>query len=496
MRQIKAVALACATLCACAAILLQASAGASAAIRRTPFTYDPATQSHPGACSQNTSNVAQAVGDLNANGVLGQYAALVGVHATGSALTAEMKQTLMVLNVLKTTVTANHGCTTDGLIFATGSRTLSAGEPIGVALPASIRAKLCRGSTAGCEREVLTEHTVFPTNCWNLDQGSVQVAVYLHKPKVKPRPKPKPKPKPRPKPKPKPVTKAKVVLPAPSASVATACGTGNSGTSTVTLSNGAHATAPAEFVVNGKSYGPLAAGQSTAVSVALASGGPTGITVTSDGDVLVSQQVPADPCPVAPPAPPVPPAPPTPKAAPSATATFSCSAGGVTVTLSNAASATASAMFEVNGTSYGPIAPGGSQTATVTITPGSLGTVTVTSGSTTLLNGAAYTNSCSSTPSAFVSSACSQLDPIGGGTIAVQLVNGTSASLPATFTVTAVGNTTSGFGPASEGPIAPGTSRTVLLSIDGSGNSGTVTVSSGSYSETFPFTGCPARQEE
>ncbi|MGH3263544.1 MAG: hypothetical protein ACRDNS_16295, partial [Trebonia sp.] len=122
MRPIKAVALACATFCACAAILLQASAGATAAIKRTPFTYDPATQSHPGACSQDTLNVAEAVSDLSANGVLGQYASLVGVHATGRALNTRMRQTLVVLRVAANTVTANHGCTTDGLIFSVGPR--------------------------------------------------------------------------------------------------------------------------------------------------------------------------------------------------------------------------------------------------------------------------------------------------------------------------------------------------------------------------------------
>ncbi|MGH3267307.1 MAG: hypothetical protein ACRDNS_35595, partial [Trebonia sp.] len=302
MRPIKAVALACASLCVCAAILLQASAGATAAIKRTPFTYDSATQSHPGACSQDTLNVAEAVSDLSANGVLGKYAALVGVHATGGALSTQMRQTLVVLHVAADAVTANHGCTTDGLIFSVGSRTLARGETVGVALPESIRAKLCRGSTAGCRRRVLTEHTVFPTNCWNLDQGTVRVVVYVHRPKPEAKPKPKPKPKPTPKPKPKPTTKAKVQFARPSASAAATCGLGNPGYDTVTLRNGARATAAAKFDVDGKSYGPLAAGKALQVTVGLQSGTNQIIEVTSGGDTLVDQSVPADEC-AAPPAP-------------------------------------------------------------------------------------------------------------------------------------------------------------------------------------------------
>lgn len=461
LRLIKAVALACATFCACAAILLQASAGATAAIRHTPLSYDPATQSHPGACSQNTLNVAQAVNDLSANGILGQYAVLVGVHATGSALSAQMRKTLVVLRVAKSTVTANHGCTTDGMIFSVGPRTLTAGETVGVGLPGSIRSKLCTGSTAGCERKVLTEHTVFPTNCWNLDQGSVQVVVYLHRPPVKPKPKPKPKHKP--------TTKAKVKLARPSAQVASTCGVNGPGYATVTLSNGAAATAAAVFDVAGKSYGPVAAGKSLTVTVGLQSSGSTLLQVSSGGDVLVNQSVPSDPCPSAP------------ASAPSASAALSCTAGGVIVTLSNGAAATAAASFEVNGTTYGPLNPGGSETVTVPVGPGTTGKLTVTSGSSTLLN-ASYSNTCSAGPAAaFVGVFCGAggEDGTAGGVLVVQLSNAADATLPASFTVTATGTTTAGYGPTTIGPLAAGASDTVLIPVDASGNTITATVSSG-----------------
>lgn len=491
MRLIKAIALASAALCACAAVLLAASAGATAATKRPRLSYDPATQSHPGACSQNTLNVPHAVGDLSANGILGQYAVLVGVHATGSALRTEMSQTLVVLRVAGTAITVNHGCTTDGIIFPVGSRTLTAGETVGVGLPASIRAKLCNGPAVGCQRKVLTEHTVFPTNCWNLDQGSVPVVVYLHKPQAKPKPKPKPTPPPK--------TKAKSILLRPSASVTTACGVGNAGASTVTLKNGASATGPATFIVNGKTYGPLRPGKTQAVTVALQTGASTDIKVSSGGQVLVNQSDPADPCATTPPAPPAPPAPtaapPTPTAAPSAKATSSCSTG-IVVTLANAASATASATFTLNGTSYGPLGPGATETVSIPVTPGTTQQVTVTSGGQTVLNAYSYTNSCVAGPSALASAYCvpsngEPFDYPGTGTIALELSDGASAGAPASFTVTATGNTTSGFGPTTLGPVVIGATLTELIPIDASGNPITLTVSSGGTQLiSEPFAGC------
>jgi hypothetical protein len=169
------------------------------------------------------------------------------------------------------------------------------------------------------------------------------------------------------------------------------------------------------------------------------------------------------------------------------------------VTLSNAATAAADASFEVNGTSYGPLAPGASQAVTVSIAPGTVGTLTVTSGSTTILSGAAYTNSCSADASALVTAACAVNLAGGGGTIAVQLSNGASAALSASFSVTATGNATSGFGPQTVGPLNPGGTQTLLIPIDASGNDVVVTVSSGGAQVAPPFTfagGCPAEEAE
>ena len=122
----------------------------------------------------------------------------------------------------------------------------------------------------------------------------------------------------------------------------------------------------------------------------------------------------------------------------------------------------------------------------------------MTSGGQTLLSGAAYSNSCASAPSALAEVDCSPIDvQNGGGTLAVQLLNGTSASLPATFTVTASGNTSSGYGPASVGPLSPGDSQTLELPVDASDNPITVTIAAGGtqlLQQTF--TGCPATEEE
>jgi len=453
LRLTRSIAALAATLTACAGLLLVPGPGASAATRHALPPYDPATQSHPGACSQDTLEVARAVSDLSANGVLGQYSVLVGVHATGAKLTAEMDKTLVVVHVAASTVTANHGCTTDGLIFAAGPRTLTAGETVGVGLPAALRARVCAGSTAGCERLVLTEHTVFPTNCWNLDQGSVRVVVYVHR---------------------KPRVNAKVSLLKPSASVQETCGIGSAGTATVTLANGRGADRSAVFIVDGRRYGPVAPGASRQVTLDLSASASVHVRVSSGGEVLINQLVPSDTCPTNAP-------PPAPQAQPSAKAALSCAAGGVVVTLSNGTGATADASFDVNGTTYGPLTPGESKQVTVTVAPGQTGTVTVSSGGLTILAGESYSNSCKSAPSALAALYCASptVDPSGGGTLVVQLANGDAATLPASFTVSATGNTTSGYGPATIGPIAPGASQTLLIPVDGSGNPVSVNITSG-----------------
>ncbi len=476
MRLTKAVLSVSALVCACVAALLLAGSGAAASVNPANLPFDPATQSHPGACSQNTLSVPHAVSDLSANGILGHYAEIVGVHATGSALSADMRSTLVVLPVATRAVTANHGCTTDGLIFGVGPRTLTPGEQVGVALPAKLRSRLCRGAARDCERAIIVAHTVFPTNCWNLNQGTVRLVAYVRKPHVRKPTKKKVKP-----PRAKPV----LSVPDPSATVSNVtCGNGNPGTVTVTLANGSAATAKASFIVNGQSYGPLAAGATTTVQLALVASGDLTISVSSGGQMLIDQSAPADYCPAS---------------QPSATAALSCSAGGVVVTLSNAAAATQAASFDVNGSAYGPLVPGASQSVTVPVAPGSTGAIMVTSGGHTLLNASSYSNACASAPSALATLSCSQAYQFSfaGGTIAVQLANGSGASLPGTFEVSATGNTTAGYGPTTVGPLAIGASRTLLIPVDASGKPVTVTISSGStqlFSKTFQ--GCAGQPSE
>lgn len=471
----------CAALCACVALLAAAGVGTAAAARPgtaaalpvagplarpAALSYDPLTQSHPGACSRDTLDVGDAVTDLSANGVLGHYAALVGVHATGAALLGQMRRKLVVVPVASRAVTANHGCTTDGLIFPTGPRTLTPGEAVGVALSAKLRASLCSAASRDCERKLLTVHAVFPTNCWNLNQGTVRVIVHVRKPvPVKPVPKPKPKP----------TAKPVLMVTKPSARLTTTCGVGNAGGSTVTLANGSGANHGATFVLSGRRYGPVRPGHRITVKVALAAGTSVRVRVSSGGQQLLDQSVPADPCPAS---------------VPAASAVLSCSAGGVVVTLSNAANATDDASFELNGASYGPLAPGASRTVTVAVAPGSEGTVTVTSGGKTLLSGSAYSNSCGAAPSALAFVGCS-VAPGGGGALAIQLTDGASAALPAQFTVTATGNTRSGYGPATVGPVQVGATKTLQLPVDASDSQVQVTVDSGGvqlFNQTFP--GC------
>jgi len=374
---------ACAVFAATATLLSVVGGSAAASVSRGVLSYDPVTQSHPGACSQTTLNVSEAVNDLSANGVLGQYASLVGVRATGNALKTDMRETLMVERVAKTVTTANHGCTTSGLVFSVGSRVLTAGETIGVAMPASVRANLCHGSTSGCERKVLTFHEVFPTNCWNLNQGTVQVVVYVHKAKV--------------------VAKPVLVIKSakPSASVSFACG-----------DNGGTASLAASFTIDGKSYGPVAAGRSLTVLVALSSSTDTDLVVDSGGQALINQTDPPDPCSIA-------------------------------------------------GTSTGT------------------NTTTDTTATTTV-----------AAPSATATVACA-VNGDGGGTLTVDLTDGSSATAAADFSVTASGNTSSGYGPSTVGPVAIGSTEALLIPVDASGNTITLTVDSGGQQlllQTFTFT--------
>jgi len=323
--------------------------------------FNPAYQSSPGSCSQNTQSVAHAVGDIHANGVLRVYARATGVHASDSTLVAKMDKALLIGTVIRSTTTANHGCDGHGGVYPVGGRTLYTGETVAVKVPARFAGRGCAAGTTGCQGVVIVARVVLPTNCWNLNTGTIPVLVHVRPVHHKPKPKPKPK------------------VGKPAASAAFSCSAGGV---VVTVSNGASATAPATFEVNGVAYGPVAAGASQDVTVPVATGTTNYVTVVSGGRVLINDQAYANTCTTAP------------TTVPSATAALSCSAGGVVVTLSNGVAATEPASFAVNGTAYGPVAPGASQTATVPVASGATANVTVTSGSQTLIDNQPYTNNC------------------------------------------------------------------------------------------------------
>lgn len=221
------------------------------------------------------------------------------------------------------------------------------------------------------------------------------------------------------------------------------------------------------------------------ITVRLSARGAIQIKVSSNGRLLLNRSVPADRCT----------APPTPT--PTATATLSCAAGGVELTLANASTATADASFVVNGSSYGPLAPGASQTVTVPVAPGSSIALTVTSAGRRLIGGTVYKNTCSASPTAQAQVVCTPApNPMGGapggGTLTIDLTNGPAATLTAPFTVTVAGNTAAGYGPQ-DAAVASGSTQTLSMPIDSSGNEIEVTVSSGGtqiYSQTFS-SGCP-----
>lgn len=329
-----------------------------------------------------------AVDDYAANGVLTDFAHLVGFHGSVKALTKQMRKRLVVAPVLSKVVTANHGCNGEGEWFAVGPRTLNRGELVGVKVPAKLRAHLCgRLRHKGCKRVVLSAKTVFPITCWNPNMGSVKVVLYIHRKKkrkskhhVKPKkeeaaPTPEEKPAPE-KPVPS-LPEAVVTTPAPAAAAVLQCGEG--GYVSVTLSNASSATADASFLVNGTSHGPFAPGGSESAKLPLAPGESLTLTVISGSQTLIAAQQITNTC----------------KAEPTVSfkplvcreeeseyeyepgqkESFPTGEAEVTVVLSNSAGATLPASFLVEWTkpatelegpkatseSYGPLAPGESK---------------------------------------------------------------------------------------------------------------------------------------
>jgi hypothetical protein len=253
--------------------------------------FSPATQSHEGACARETTNVAQAVHDYVANGVLADFAHLVGLHGSPRALEHAMRTQLVVARIQRRVVTANHGCDGEGHWFAVGPRTLHAGEQAGVRVPAKLRARLCLRSHRDCRRIVLKESVVFPITCWNPNFGHVDVVLYVRKPKSRHHvqaAKEQAPPAPAPAPTPPPVDVLPTATPVadPSATAVQAACSAGAGV-VVTLSNGASATASASFVVNEATHGPIAAGQSEELKFPLAPGEHLTVTVVSGSTTLI-----------------------------------------------------------------------------------------------------------------------------------------------------------------------------------------------------------------
>lgn len=356
--------------------------------------FNPATQSHPGACSQETTSVTRAVHDYSENGVLLAFAGLVGIHGSTGAVTRRMDSELVLGTVVSRAITENHGCEGVGDWFSVGLRTLNAGEHVGVRVPAKLRSRLCSRPSSGCKHAAFDAHVVFPTNCWNPNFGRVRVAVYVHKAKVVPKsykkrylPKRQVAPArvtPTPAATPTPVTP--VAIAAPSATDKLECSAGGV---VVTLSNGASATASASFTVNGKSYGPLAAGTSEAVTIPIAPGASATLMVSSGGSTLIESHVTntcsADPKVVI---------------GPPSVCRYEPPGGYYTeveVELENAPSATLPAFFTIEwpvqaenpitkepevkmeSESFGPLSPGATETATIRFEPFPESTIEVTS---------------------------------------------------------------------------------------------------------------------
>lgn len=151
--------------------------------------FNPATQSHEGACARETTVVRAAVRDYEGNGVLSYFANLISVHpererrahVAQSALLKAMGRRLVVGSVERKVVTENHGCDGEGHWFPVGLRTLSRGEEVGVKVSRKLRLRLCLKRNRGCRQIVVKAAVVFPINCWNPNMGRVNVVLYVER---------------------------------------------------------------------------------------------------------------------------------------------------------------------------------------------------------------------------------------------------------------------------------------------------------------------------
>lgn len=354
--------------------------------------FNPATQSHFGACALETDRVPQAVHDYSANGVAADFARLLGMHGRNGALVRELRHRLVLGTVEQRVLTENHGCDGAGHWFAVGPRVLNRGEQVGLRLGRKLRRRVCVRSHLHCRRITVAAHVVFPVNCWNPNMGRVRVALYVRKVRHTEHV-PKSKPKPR---------------------------------------------------------------------------------------LKVESYLPQAPPPI-----PTPPVPSVLTAQPQAGAALSCATATVGVTIANAVSATAPAAFEVQGASYGPLAPGTSETIAFPLKPGERMTLSVASGTAVLIAGEQIVNECKAEPTATAKFLqCTESEGFGAQ-VAVTLANGSAATLPtAPFTVDWDAPSQSFGGepvPMSEtiGSLAPGESKTVFVVLEPFQARPTVTVTSG-----------------
>lgn len=154
---------------------------------------------------------------------------------------------IRLARVQRTVVTENHGCDAEAGWFAVGSRTLNAGERVGVVIPAKLLGRLCARRSATCRPVAWIAHVTFPTNCWNLNLGAVLVSVFVrrergHKRVVKHFEESAPAAPVIASPPP-----ASPPVPAPSNAAIQSCALG--GGVDVTLANASTATGPASFVL-------------------------------------------------------------------------------------------------------------------------------------------------------------------------------------------------------------------------------------------------------
>jgi hypothetical protein len=141
-----------------------------------------AHQDHQGACARSTTSIREGVEDLTFNGVVGQFANAIGLQGFNGSFKFQMEHRLVIARVKKSVTAANHGCDGSGGVFGAGPRTLVKGEEVAAKLPPNLSAEeLCSGPNPNCEEVTFTVRAVFPASCWNLNEATIELVVFVHK---------------------------------------------------------------------------------------------------------------------------------------------------------------------------------------------------------------------------------------------------------------------------------------------------------------------------